>query len=142
MSEHGEMAMSVNESTIAESESTESDVVIVGAGPTGLLLAGDLATAGIRVTVLEKRGRESNLTRAFAVHARTLEQLDARGLAEELIATGSTLSSLRLFGRLRVDLSRLPSRFPFLLITPSRTPSGCCTSARSRPARCCCATTS
>ncbi len=95
-----------------------ADVVVVGAGPTGLLLAGDLAEAGLRVTVLEKRGQESNLTRAFAVHARTLEQLDARGLAEELVSTGSALSSLRLFGRLSVDLSRLPSRFPFVLITP------------------------
>ncbi|GAB2689539.1 FAD-dependent monooxygenase [Kitasatospora kifunensis] len=97
---------------------TESEVLVVGAGPTGLLLAGDLATAGLRVTVLEKRDKESNLTRAFAVHARTLEQLDARGLAEELIATGTKLSGLRLFGRLRIDLSSLPSRFPFVLITP------------------------
>ncbi|MCX4747723.1 FAD-dependent monooxygenase [Kitasatospora sp. NBC_01287] len=95
-----------------------SDVIVVGAGPTGLLLAGDLAAAGVRVTVLEQRGKESNLTRAFAVHARTLEQLDARGLAEELIATGTAVAELRLFDRLRLDLSRLPSRFPFVLITP------------------------
>ncbi|WP_405365641.1 FAD-dependent monooxygenase [Kitasatospora sp. NBC_00039] len=97
---------------------TVTDVLIVGAGPTGLLLAGDLATAGVRVTVLEKRGSESNLTRAFAVHARTLEMLDARGLADELIATGVPLGSLRLFDRLRVDLGSLPTRFPFVLITP------------------------
>ncbi|WP_344443649.1 FAD-dependent monooxygenase [Kitasatospora nipponensis] len=97
---------------------TESDVVIVGGGPTGLLLAGDLATAGLRVSVLEKRGKESNLTRAFTVHARTLEQLDARGLADELIGTGTTLAELRLFGRLRIDLATLPSRFPFVLVTP------------------------
>jgi 2-polyprenyl-6-methoxyphenol hydroxylase-like FAD-dependent oxidoreductase len=95
-----------------------SDVVVVGAGPTGLLLAGDLATAGVRVTVLEKRGAESNLTRAFAVHARTLEQLDARGLADELIETGSALRSLQLFGQLQVNLGQLPTRFPFVLITP------------------------
>ncbi|MGW4897075.1 FAD-dependent monooxygenase [Kitasatospora sp. NPDC004240] len=95
-----------------------TDVLVVGAGPTGLLLAGDLATAGVRVTVLEKRGAESNLTRAFAVHARTLEQLDARGLADELITTGTALDTLRLFNRLRVDLGHLPTRFPFVLITP------------------------
>ncbi|MBP0453711.1 FAD-dependent monooxygenase [Kitasatospora sp. RG8] len=97
---------------------TVTDVLIVGAGPTGLLLAGDLAAAGIRVTVLEKRGAESNLTRAFAVHARTLEMLDARGLADELIATGVPLGSLRLFNKLRIDLGSLPTRFPFVLITP------------------------
>ncbi|MFG3691691.1 FAD-dependent monooxygenase [Micromonospora sp. NPDC047740] len=98
--------------------SQQNDVVIVGAGPTGLLLAGDLAAAGVRTTVLERRLEESNLTRAFAVHARTLEQLDARGLADELIATGAQVPSLRLFGGVRVDLSSLPSRHPFVLITP------------------------
>lgn len=104
---------------------TESEVTVVGAGPTGLLLAGDLAAAGVKVVVLEKRAAESNLTRAFAVHARSLEQLDARGLADELIATGTPVSRLRLFNSLELDLGQLPSRFPFVLITPSRTPNGC-----------------
>ncbi|MET7423969.1 FAD-dependent monooxygenase [Dactylosporangium sp. NPDC005555] len=92
--------------------------VVVGAGPTGLLLAGDLAAAGVEVTVLERRTGESNLTRAFGVHARTLEVLDARGLADELVATGTVVSRLRLFNRVRVDLGVLPSRFPYVLITP------------------------
>lgn len=94
------------------------DVVVVGMGPTGLLLAGDLARDGIAVAVLERRSGESNLTRAFAVHARTLELLDARDIAEELIATGHRVDELRLFGEVGVDLSGLPSRFPFLLATP------------------------
>ncbi|MFF8382210.1 FAD-dependent oxidoreductase [Streptomyces kanasensis] len=98
---------------------TDTDVVVVGAGPTGLLLAGDLATAGLRVTLVERRPRTTgNLTRAFGVHARTLELLDARGLADELVAGGTALTRLRLFGRLTLDLSRLRSRFPYLLITP------------------------
>lgn len=94
-------------------------VLVVGSGPTGLLLAGDLAAAGVPVTLLEKRPHKiSNLSRAFGVHARTLEQLDSRGLADELLATGSTITELRLFRRLSLDLGTLPSRFPFLLITP------------------------
>ncbi|MFI5906927.1 FAD-dependent monooxygenase [Dactylosporangium sp. NPDC051541] len=92
--------------------------VIAGAGPTGLLLAGDLAAAGADVTVLERRAGESNLTRAFAVHARTLEQFDARGLADEVIATGTKVTRLRLFGHVSVDLGALPSRFDYVLITP------------------------
>jgi 2-polyprenyl-6-methoxyphenol hydroxylase-like FAD-dependent oxidoreductase len=95
-----------------------TDVLIVGAGPTGLLLAGDLAAAGVACTVLERRGEESNLTRAFAVHARTLEILDARGIADELIGTGQRVPELMLLGNVRFDLSKLPSRFPYLLVTP------------------------
>ncbi|MFB9467464.1 FAD-dependent monooxygenase [Streptomyces cinereospinus] len=105
--------------TTAPEATTLSSVIVVGSGPTGLLLAGDLAHAGVPVTLVEKRPRGvSNLSRAFGVHARTLEQLDARGLADPLVATGGTLTGLRLFRRLSLDLSTLPSRFPFLLITP------------------------
>lgn len=94
-------------------------VVVAGAGPTGLLLAGDLAAAGVPVTVVEKRPEGiSNLTRAFGVHARTLELLDARGLAGPLVPTGRVIGELRLFGSIPFDISRLPSRFPFLLVTP------------------------
>ncbi|WP_399885055.1 FAD-dependent monooxygenase [Streptomyces sp. BBFR51] len=94
-------------------------VIVVGSGPTGLLLAGDLATAGIPVTLVEKRPhRISNLSRAFVLHARTLEQLDARALADDLEAVGRPLDRLRLFGRLTVDLATLPSRFRHLLVLP------------------------
>ncbi|UUU22135.1 FAD-dependent monooxygenase [Streptomyces sp. DSM 40750] len=99
--------------------SDSRDVIVVGAGPTGLLLAGDLAAAGIPVTLVEKRRHEiSNLSRAFVVHARTLEQLDARGLADELEAQGRPLDRINLFGRLSVRLDTLPSRFNHLLVIP------------------------
>jgi 2-polyprenyl-6-methoxyphenol hydroxylase-like FAD-dependent oxidoreductase len=87
----------------------DADVVVVGAGPTGLMLAGDLAEAGVAVIVLERRADESNVTRAFAVHARTMEELEIRGLAAELAKTGTPIRALRLFDRVQIDLSRLPS---------------------------------
>ncbi|MEU8661976.1 FAD-dependent monooxygenase [Actinoplanes philippinensis] len=93
-------------------------VAIIGAGPTGLLLAGDLARAGVPVTLFERRSETSNLTRAFGVHARTLETLDARGLADGIVAGGARVEHLRLFDRIRLDLTGLPSRHPYLLITP------------------------
>ena len=94
-------------------------VIVVGSGPTGLLLAGDLAAAGIPVTVLEKRPHKiSNLSRAFALHARALEQLDARGLADDLEAIGQPLTRLNLFDGLTLDLGTLPSRFPHVLVIP------------------------
>lgn len=94
------------------------NVIVVGAGPTGLLLAGDLAEAGISTTLIERHSRGSDLTRAFAVHARTLEMLDARGLADPLIQRGRRVSELRLFGGVMSPMAGLPSRFPFVLITP------------------------
>lgn len=98
---------------------TTPTVIVVGSGPTGLLLAGDLATAGIPVTVVERRPHEiSNISRAFVLHARTLEQLDARALADDLETAGRPLDRLRLFGKLTIGLDTLPSRFRHLLVIP------------------------
>lgn len=94
------------------------EVVVVGAGPAGLLLAGDLARAGVSCAVFDRRTGRSGLTRAFVVHARTLEQLDARGVAEQLVASGTLVPRLRFFAGAELDLSRLPSRFPYVLVTP------------------------
>src|SRR6185437_15470854 len=105
---------------MAETVYSDQEVVIVGAGPTGLLLAGDLAARGVACTVLERRvgPPDTTTTRAFAVHARTLEQLDARGLADRLIETGTTVDGLRLYGKVSISFAQLPSRFPYLLVTP------------------------
>ncbi|MGY2124287.1 FAD-dependent monooxygenase [Nocardia gipuzkoensis] len=97
----------------------QTDVLVVGGGPTGLLLAGDLARAGVAVTLVERHQQGSDLTRAFGVHARTLEQLDARGIADEIVAAGAKVGRLRLFGSVSIDLAGLlDSRFPYLLIVP------------------------
>ncbi|MEV0234077.1 FAD-dependent oxidoreductase [Nonomuraea sp. NPDC050786] len=95
-----------------------ADVIIVGAGPTGLLLAGDLAGAGVRVAVIERRTGESPLSRAFAVHARTLEMLDMRGLADQALATGITVPGLLIWDQVTIGMAELPGRHPYMLITP------------------------
>ncbi|TDC91360.1 FAD-dependent oxidoreductase [Actinomadura sp. 7K507] len=105
--------------SVSADAGVDSEVLVVGAGPTGLLLAGDLAMAGLSVRLIERRRAEiSNLSRALVVHARTLEQFDARGIADEVVAGGHRVSALQLFQRVRLDPSRLPTRFPFVLFTP------------------------
>ena len=89
-----------------------TDVIVVGAGPTGLMLACELALAGVRCRVLDRRNGQSNLTRAFAVHARTLELLDARGLADELVPRGVPVRQVAPAPGAVLDLDRVRDGLP------------------------------
>ncbi len=91
------------------------DVVIVGSGPTGMMLAGELALAGVDVVVLERR-RTPGLagSRGGGFHARTIELLDQRGIADRFIAEGRTFQAAT-FGGTTLDLSGLPTRHPYTL---------------------------
>jgi 2-polyprenyl-6-methoxyphenol hydroxylase-like FAD-dependent oxidoreductase len=94
------------------------DVLVVGAGPTGLTAAGDLARAGRSVAVLERWPTINPSSRAFATMARTLEVLDARGLADKLLAHSHTAPGVTIFGGARIDLTHLDSPYRFAMITP------------------------
>lgn len=96
----------------------QADVIVVGAGPAGLTLAGDLARLGRTVTVLERWPTINPASRAFVVMPRTMEVLDSRGIAEHLLAIGRRAASVNLFGDATVELSRVDSRYAFGLITP------------------------
>ena len=96
----------------------DSDVIVVGAGPTGLMLACELAMRGIGVQVLERRADVPNIPRAFAVHARTLELLDSRGMAEDLLPHGLPVYEIAPAPGAVLHLSELDSRYPMLLIAP------------------------
>ncbi|WP_432828847.1 FAD-dependent monooxygenase [Dactylosporangium sp. CA-092794] len=97
----------------------DPDVLIVGAGPVGLWLASELALAGIATTVVEKRARRTNWSRALTVHARTLEVFAMRGAVEPWLAEGVPVPTTH-FGMLnsRIDLRGLDSDFPFTLFIP------------------------
>ncbi|GAB3589477.1 FAD-dependent monooxygenase [Angustibacter peucedani] len=91
------------------------DVAVVGAGPTGLVLAGELALAGVDVVLLERRPTSELLgTRARGFHARTIEVLDQRGIADRFLEAGQTVSVLS-FSTTRLELGDFPTRHPYTL---------------------------
>ena len=91
------------------------DVVVVGAGPTGLMLAGELALAGVDVEIVERRSSSELVgMRARGFHSRTIEILDQRGIADRFLDAGQTFAATS-FANAAVDLSDLPTRHPYSL---------------------------
>ncbi|KHL01047.1 FAD-dependent monooxygenase [Sinomonas humi] len=89
---------------------TEHQVVIVGAGPTGLMLAGELALAGVDVAVLERRETLALIgQRALGFSSRTIEVLDQRGIADRFLDQGQT-GQVGGFAWIRLDISDFPTR--------------------------------
>jgi 2-polyprenyl-6-methoxyphenol hydroxylase-like FAD-dependent oxidoreductase len=91
-------------------------VIIVGAGPTGLILAAELALAGVRCVVLERRPGPRNDSRAICMHARSMESLDLRGQAEIFAAAGLAVPSFPLGPRgAKIKFGVLDSDFAYML---------------------------
>jgi 3-(3-hydroxy-phenyl)propionate hydroxylase len=89
---------------------THYSVVIAGGGPTGLMLAGELALAGVDVAVVERRPtQELSGARALGISSRTIEVLDQRGIADRFLAEGQT-AQLTGFGLTRLDIGDFPTR--------------------------------
>src|SRR5437667_11730888 len=100
-----------------------TQVLIVGAGPTGLMLALWLARRGVAVRIVDKTSAPGTTSRALVMHARTLEFYRALGLADEAIAHGMKFLALNLWARgkhkgrvVLGDIGADQSPFPFMLI--------------------------
>lgn len=91
----------------------EHAVVIAGAGPTGLMLAGELALAGVDVAIVERRETQALAgARAGGLTARTIETLEQRGIAGRFLAEGQVVQALGFAGA-RLDISDFPTRHPY-----------------------------
>ena len=92
---------------------TEHAVVIAGGGPTGLMLAGELALAGVDVAIVERRASQDLVgSRAGGLHARTVEVLDQRGIADRFLAQGQ-VAQVAGFAWIPLDISDFPTRHPY-----------------------------
>src|SRR5438876_3159000 len=91
----------------------EHAVVIAGGGPTGLMLAGELALAGVDVAVVERRAsQELAGSRAGGLHSRTIEVLDQRGIADRFLSQGQ-VAQVAAFAGTPLDISDFPTRHPY-----------------------------
>lgn len=89
---------------------TDHSVLIAGGGPTGLMLAGELALAGIDVVIVERRTRQAlDGSRAGGLHSRTIEVLDQRGIADRFLAEGQAMQVQGFVG-IPLDISDFPTR--------------------------------
>jgi 2-polyprenyl-6-methoxyphenol hydroxylase-like FAD-dependent oxidoreductase len=92
---------------------TEHAVVIAGGGPTGLMLAGELALAGVDVAIVERRASQDLAgSRAGGLHSRTIEVLDQRGIADRFLSQGQ-VAQVAGFASVRLDISDFPTRHPY-----------------------------
>jgi len=94
---------------------SEHAVVIAGGGPTGLMLAGELALAGVDVAIVERRSSQDLAgLRAGGLYIRTIEVLDQRGIADRFLSEGQVIRRAP-FARMTLDISDLPTRHSYFL---------------------------
>jgi 2-polyprenyl-6-methoxyphenol hydroxylase-like FAD-dependent oxidoreductase len=92
---------------------TEHAVVIAGGGPTGMMLAAELALIGVDVVIVERRvSQDLPGARAGGLHSRTIEVLDQRGVADRFLSEGQ-VAQVQGFGESRLDISDFPTRHPY-----------------------------
>jgi 2-polyprenyl-6-methoxyphenol hydroxylase-like FAD-dependent oxidoreductase len=115
--------MSTNVDKIWSKAMTDrTDVLIAGAGPTGMALSIALGQAGVRHMVIDRLSAGLNTSRAAVIHAQTLELLERLGIADRLVELGVKLANFTIRDRdralVRLRFDNLPTRHPYLLMLP------------------------
>lgn len=98
------------------------DVLVIGAGPTGLFMASELVRHGATVRIIDKNPEPSDKSKALAIHARTLEIFDNAGIADRFLEAGHKVYGMSVFAGgkriIHVTTDELDSPYPFILILP------------------------
>lgn len=101
-----------------------TDVLIVGAGPTGLTLAIELRRLGLSARLIDKNAHAARYSQALVVQARTLEQWERYGIADQAVAAGRKLHHAHLFSDrkpiVQISFDLIPGKYPFLLFLPQK----------------------
>ncbi len=101
---------------------SETEILIVGAGPTGLALSAELRRRGFAPLTVDKLAEGANTSRAVVVHARTLEVLEPLGVVPQLLAEGLQVPIFRVRDHdtplITIDFSEIPSTYDFTLMCP------------------------
>lgn len=107
---------------MASDATDRADVLIVGAGPTGLTMATELARRGVHPRIVDAAAEPNTETRALGVQARSLELFEKQGVTAQLLARGLKARVFNVFSEnrqiLRADFAGLASPYPFLLMIP------------------------
>lgn len=97
------------------------DVVVVGAGPVGLVAAAELVRRGVTVRIFDRLAEPTDQSRAIAVHARSLDMCHRMGIADSLMSTGIKATGMQLYAGhdklLRIRFDEVDSAFPYSLVT-------------------------
>src|SRR5436190_5928166 len=98
----------------------DPEVLVVGAGPVGLVAAWSLQQHGVRAQIIDMHQRTTQHSYALAIHPRTLQMLDEAGLAAGLIEAGRKVTTVAYYQgterRCAIDYSALASSHPYLLV--------------------------
>ncbi len=103
-------------------ERNDTDVLVVGAGPTGLVMAAELARRGVHCRIIDTERGPTDKSKAIGIQSRTMELFENMGVADEFIAAGHPIHGAKLYddGKnfIHLDLNELGNSYPYLLLLP------------------------